>query len=88
MSNESQRFSSIWDALEDLPESAEQMKVKSMLMIGLTELITGKEWTRSRAAIETNVPEARIAELMEGRIDLFTEDALRSMLAAAGLPSG
>jgi len=30
-----QRFSSIWDAIEDTPEEAENMKLRSVLMTAL-----------------------------------------------------
>lgn len=85
MSDEGKRYQSVWDAIEATPESAEQMKLLSALMIELTEHIRGQGWTRAQAARETDVPEARIADLLEGKIDMFSQDMLRSMLDAAGL---
>ena len=38
MSNE--RFTSAWDAVEDTPEDAENMKLRSTLMIALKQLLT------------------------------------------------
>lgn len=35
----SQRFESVWDAIEDTPAQAENMKVRSALMIALKERI-------------------------------------------------
>ena len=35
-----QRFSSVWDAIEDSPKMAENMKLRSVLMMALTDHIT------------------------------------------------
>ncbi len=40
MSNE--RFESVWDAIEDTPAEAENMKLRSKLMIALKHLSRGK----------------------------------------------
>lgn len=87
MNDEGQRYQSVWDALEETPASAEQMKVLSALMIELAEHIRDQGWTRAQAAREIDVPEARIAELLDGKIERFGEDVLQSMLDAFGLRS-
>ncbi len=43
-----QTFVSVWDALEDSPEMAENMKIRSALMIELQELVRSREWRRRR----------------------------------------
>jgi len=35
-----QRFTSVWDAIEDTPEQAANMKLRSVLMIALKDRIT------------------------------------------------
>jgi predicted XRE-type DNA-binding protein len=87
MSNEGQRYQSVWDALEETPESAEQMKVLSALMIELAEHIRRQGWTPAQAARETGVPEARITDLLDGKVERFNQEVLRSMLDALGLRS-
>jgi len=87
MNDEGQRYQSVWDAIEAAPESAEQMKAVSALMIELTEHIRTQGWSRAQAARETDVPEVRIADLLDGKIDVFNQDMLQSMLDAAGLRS-
>jgi predicted XRE-type DNA-binding protein len=81
----SKRFSSVWDAIEDTPAEAENMKLRSRLMIILKEHIRAQGWTQAEAARRLNVTQPRISDLMRGKIDLFGLDSLVTMLRAAGL---
>jgi predicted XRE-type DNA-binding protein len=69
MSNE--RFASVWDAIEDTPAEAENMKLRSALMIALKAHIKRREWTQAEAAQQLGVTQPRISDLMRGKIDLF-----------------
>ncbi len=80
-----QRFASVWDAIEDTPEMAENMKLRSALMIALKEHITRTGLSQSEAARMFGVTQPRVSDLMRGKIDLFGLDALVNMAAAAGL---
>jgi predicted XRE-type DNA-binding protein len=81
----SQRFSSIWDAIEDTPEEAENMKLRSILMTALKNHITRSEMSQTQAAKIFSVTQPRISDLMRGKINLFGLDALVNMATAAGL---
>ena len=81
----SQQFDSVWDAIEDTPEQAENMKLRSALMLALSDYITSEGLSQSAAAKKFRVTQPRISDLMRGRIDLFAIDGLVNMLAAAGL---
>jgi predicted XRE-type DNA-binding protein len=83
MSNE--RFASVWDAIEDTPEQAENMKLRSALMRALKEHISHAGLSQSQAAKLFGVTQPRVSDLMRGKIDLFGLDALVNMAAAAGL---
>jgi predicted XRE-type DNA-binding protein len=83
MSNE--RFDSIWDAIEDTPAQAENMKLRSMLMIALKDHIAKEKLSQVEAARLFGVTQPRVSDLMRGKIDLFSLDALVNMLATAGL---
>lgn len=83
MSN--QRFSSVWDAIEDTPEEAENMKLRSALLISLKNHLTRSELTQAEAAKLFGVTQPRVSDLMRGKINLFALDALVNMAAAAGL---
>ena len=79
------RFKSIWDAIEDTPAQAENMKLRSFLMLSLKQHIEREGLSQSEAAKLFGVTQPRISDLMRGKIDLFAIDTLVNMLASAGL---
>lgn len=79
------RFSSVWDAIEDTPAQAENMKLRSTLMMALKDHIAGEGLSQAQAAKKLGVTQPRISDLMRGKIDLFGLDTLVNMLSAAGL---
>jgi len=83
MSN--QRFASVWDAIEDTPEEAENMKLRSALMMELKSHLIRTNMSQVQAAKLFGVTQPRISDLMRGKINLFGLDALVNMAAAAGL---
>ena len=83
MSNE--RFSSVWNAIEDTPAEAENMRLRSALMMALKEHITRTGLSQSQAAKLFGVTQPRVSDLMRGKINLFGLDTLVNMASAAGL---
>ena len=83
MSNE--RFASVWDAIEDTPEEAENMKLRSILLTALKNHVTRSKMSQAQAAQLFGVTQPRISDLMRGKINLFGLDALVNMASAAGL---
>lgn len=83
MSNE--QFSNIWDAIENTPEEAENMRLRATLMTALKNHITHTQINQSDAAKLFGVTQPRISDLMRGKIHLFAIDALVNMAAAAGM---
>ena len=83
MSNE--RFESVWDAIADTPAEAENMKLRSALMMALKDHIATKGLSQSEAAKLFGVTQPRVSDLMRGKIDLFGLDTLVNMVAAAGM---
>ena len=81
----SQRFASVWDAIEDTAEEAENMKLRSILMTALKNHITRAEMSQAQAAKLFGVTQPRVSDLMRGKINLFALDALVNMATAAGL---
>ena len=79
------KFSSVWDAIEDTPEAAENMKLRSTLMTAIKQHIARAELSQAAAAKQFGVTQPRISDLMRGKINLFGIDALVNMAAAAGL---
>jgi predicted XRE-type DNA-binding protein len=83
MANE--RFQSIWDAIEDDPVEAANMKLRSALMMELEGHIRRHGLSQAQAAKLFGVTQPRVSDLMRGKINLFGLDTLVAMLAAAGL---
>jgi predicted XRE-type DNA-binding protein len=80
-----QRFSSVWDAIEDTPQQAASMRARSALMMNLTEAIREQGMTQGDAATLFGVTQPRISDLMRGKINLFSLDTLIDMAATAGM---
>ena len=80
-----EQFASVWDAIEDTPEEAENMKLRSGLMMALKGHIDHLGLNQSQAAKLFGVTQPRVSDLMRGKINLFGLDALVNMAAAAGL---
>lgn len=76
---------SVWDAIEDTPELAENMKLRSSLMMALERRIAEAGWSQEQAARVLGVTQPRVSDLVRGRIQLFSLDMLVNMVTAAGL---
>jgi predicted XRE-type DNA-binding protein len=80
-----ERFNSVWDALEDTPEQAENMKLRAVLLTALKDYLNKHQLTQTEAAKVLGVTQPRVSDLMRGRIHLFGLDSLVNMTVAAGL---
>ncbi len=80
-----QSFDNIWDAIEDTPEASQNMTLRCDLMIALEEHIKRHEMTQAQAAALFGVTQPRVSDLVRGKIDLFSLDALINMAVAAGM---
>jgi predicted XRE-type DNA-binding protein len=85
MTQKANRFENVWDAIEDTPALAENMKLRTTLMLALKDHIAREGLTQSQAAKIFGVTQPRISDLMRGRIDPFAIDTLVNMLATASL---
>jgi predicted XRE-type DNA-binding protein len=79
------RFADVWDAIEDTPAQAENMRLRSVLMMALKDHIARTELSQSEAAKLLGVTQPRISDLLRGKIELFDLDTLVNMIGAAGL---
>ncbi len=80
-----QRFSSVWDAIEDTPQQAASMRARSELMMNLTEVIRESGMAQGDAAALFGVTQPRVSDLMRGKFNLFSVDTLIDMAATAGM---
>ena len=83
MSNE--QFTNVWDALEDTPAEAENMKLRSSLMMALKAHVNRAGLSQVEAAKLFGVTQPRVSDLMRGKINLFGLDALVNMATDAGM---
>ena len=79
-----ERFASVWDAIADTPAEAENMKLRSALMMALKDHIEREKLSQSQTAKLFGVTQPRVSDLMRGKIDKFSLDALVNIAAAAG----
>ena len=79
------RFTHVWDAIEDSSAEAANMKARATLMIALQEAIGSWKLTQAEAAKKLGVTQPRMNDLLRGRIDKFSLDALMLLASAAGL---
>jgi predicted XRE-type DNA-binding protein len=80
-----QRFESVWDAIEDTKAQADNMKLRSSLMMALKNHIAREGLSQAQAAQKFGVTQPRVSDMMRGKIELFGLDSLVNMAAAAGL---
>ena len=66
------------------PKEAESLRLRAELMVELKRLIQARKLTQSSAAKLFGVTQPRVSDLVRGRIDLFSIEALVNMLARAG----
>jgi predicted XRE-type DNA-binding protein len=78
-------FESVWDALEDSPAEAENMKLRSSLVIAISEAVASWGVSQTEAAKRLGVTQPRLNDLLRGRIGKFSLDALVALAARAGL---
>lgn len=67
------------------PHEAEHLLVRSDLMIKLQKLIAYRRLKQAEVAKILRVTQPRVSDLLRGRIDLFSTDALIDMLARLGV---
>ena len=64
---------------------AENLKLRSDLMIRIEKYVKQSGMTQAEAARELGITQPRLNQLLKGKIQLFSLDALVNMLAQAGM---
>ncbi|MEQ1895637.1 MAG: helix-turn-helix transcriptional regulator [Planctomycetota bacterium] len=64
---------------------AERMRVRAELLAALQETLRAKKLRQVEAAAWLGIRQPRVSQLLQGRIDLFSSDALVELLARAGV---
>ena len=74
-----QKFKSVWDALEDDPVRAQNLKLRSALMIEIREKVNELEITQAQTAKVLCISQPRVSALLQGKIERFRLDSLVDM---------
>jgi predicted XRE-type DNA-binding protein len=82
---EPQTFANVWDALEDTQAEAASMTLRSNVLIAIEQRVRGWNVTQTEAARRLGVTQPRLNDLLRGRIQNFSLDALVDLAAKAGL---
>ena len=80
-----EEFENVWDAIEKDPIVAVNLKARSSVMMAIEQTI--KSWNLSQvtAAKRLGLTQPRLNDLLRGRINKFSLDALMTIAAKAGL---
>jgi len=79
------QFESVWDALEDDPVRQENLKLRSELMMTISETISERGFRQQDAADVLHISQPRVSALLKGKIDEFRLDALVDLAHRLGL---
>ena len=82
---EVQTFEDVWDAIEDTPQAAANMRLRSSLLIAVEQEVRSWGLTQAKAADRLGVTQPRLNDLLRGKADKFSLDALVDLSARAGL---
>jgi len=79
------RFHSVWDALEDDPAQIADLKMRSELIIHITEKIRNLGLTQHETAAKLHVTQPRVNALLNGKIEEFRLGTLITLAYRIGL---
>jgi predicted XRE-type DNA-binding protein len=82
---DAQKFNNVFDALEDTPQAAANMRARADLLRALNQQITSWNITQEDAAKRLGVTRPRLNDLLRGKLGKFSLDALVNLTTAAGL---
>ena len=78
-------FDNVWEALEDDPAVVASLTARSELITAIRQAVKQWKLTQAAAAKRLGLTQPRLNDLLRGRIDKFSLDALMNIATAAGL---
>ena len=75
----------VWDAIEDNPEEAATMTMRSKVMIAIKDQVRSWNTTQAQAARRLAITQPRLNDLLNGKTNSFSLDALLTLAMRAGL---
>ena len=82
-----QTSATVWDAMEEAPGDAANMRLRSELAIAVRSAVEDWGVTRAEAARRPGITQPRLNDLLRGRIARFSLDALVGWPNAPASPS-
>ena len=78
-------FTNVWDALENSPEEAAAMTMRSNVMIAVTDAVRAWNITQADAARRLGITQPRLNDLLRRKINKFSLDTLLVLATRADL---
>jgi predicted XRE-type DNA-binding protein len=85
MPTDKKSFESVWEALEDDPVRAQNLKLRSELLMRIAEELRARRLTQIAAADLLCVSQPRVCALLQGKIEQFRLDSLVDIAHRLGL---
>ena len=82
---DSDTFESVWEALEDNSIRAMNLRLRSELLIQITEAVDALDMTQSKIASKLGITQPRVCALKQGKIEAFRLDSLVDIAHRLGL---
>jgi predicted XRE-type DNA-binding protein len=79
------KYDNVWDAISDTPEEAENMKLRSILMMAIEDFTKKLDGTQADNAALLGITQPRLNDLLKGKIHKFSLDMLVNIATKAGL---
>ena len=74
----------VWAAIEDNSVLAENLRLRSQLMMAISDYVKQSGLTHAKAAAKLGTTQPRLNDVLNGHIDKCTVDRLVNMLASIG----
>jgi predicted XRE-type DNA-binding protein len=78
-------FTNVWDALENSPEEAAAMTMRSNVLAAVSDAVRDWNTTQADAARRLRITQPRLNDLLRGKINKFSLDTLLVLPTRAGL---
>lgn len=82
---DAETFDTAFDALADTPGEAANMKARAELLLGVRAQVASWGLSQTEAAERLGITRPRLNDLLRGKLDKFSLDALVNIAAAAHL---
>ena len=80
-----QTFDSVWDALEDNPVKAKNLKLRAELLTVIISRVEETGLTQQETAKQLSITQPRVNALLKGKIEDFRLDSLVNLAHKLGL---